>query len=214
MSRLSGLFEPRAGARGVGARRSGGAASKGKRTGFAVLAGLVVLLGLSACQGDPTPPDPVTGLQATAVGTTVTLTWTNPTTYFARVVVRRALGATPPADATSGDDLGDVGDGQSFVDAGLTAGATYSYSVFTDSGTNYNNYSSAATASITLGTVPDAPTIGTAVAGNAQVILSWTAPGFDGGDAITGYTVTPYISAVAQTPVPFNSTLTTQTITG
>src|SRR5262249_41040713 len=44
--------------------------------------------------------------------------------------------------------------------------------------------------------------------------LSWTAPGFDGGDPITGYTVTPYIGAVAQTPQPFNSTLTTQPITG
>jgi len=38
--------------------------------------------------------------------------------------------------------------------------------------------------------VPDAPTIGTATAGNAQATVSFTAPGSDGGSAITGYTAT------------------------
>ena len=37
---------------------------------------------------------------------------------------------------------------------------------------------------------------------------------FNGNSAITGYVVTPYIASVAQTPVPFNSTATTQTVTG
>jgi hypothetical protein len=37
---------------------------------------------------------------------------------------------------------------------------------------------------------PDAPTIGTAVAGNAQATVSFTAPSSDGGSAITSYTAT------------------------
>ena len=39
-------------------------------------------------------------------------------------------------------------------------------------------------------TRPDAPTIGTAVAGNAQATVSFTAPSSDGGSAITSYTAT------------------------
>jgi uncharacterized protein (TIGR02145 family) len=38
--------------------------------------------------------------------------------------------------------------------------------------------------------VPGAPTIGSAVAGNAQASVSFTAPSITGGSAITGYTVT------------------------
>ena len=37
---------------------------------------------------------------------------------------------------------------------------------------------------------PDAPTIGTAVAGDAQATVSFTAPSSDGGSAITSYTAT------------------------
>ncbi|MGP9799654.1 Ig-like domain-containing protein [Rheinheimera sp. NSM] len=39
-------------------------------------------------------------------------------------------------------------------------------------------------------TVPDAPTIGTATAGNAQASVTFTAPGNNGGSAITTYTAT------------------------
>ena len=39
-------------------------------------------------------------------------------------------------------------------------------------------------------TIPDAPTIGTAVAGNAQATVSFTAPSSDGGSVITSYTAT------------------------
>jgi prepilin-type N-terminal cleavage/methylation domain-containing protein len=39
-------------------------------------------------------------------------------------------------------------------------------------------------------TVPDAPTISTATAGNTTATVTFTAPAFSGGTAITGYTVT------------------------
>jgi hypothetical protein len=49
---------------------------------------------------------------------------------------------------------------------------------------------------LTAPAVPDAPT---AVAGDGQADVSWSAPD-DGGSPITGYKVTPYLGSTAQTP--------------
>ena len=73
---------------------------------------------------------------------------------------------------------------------------------------------SAQSNSVTTPTTPGAPTIGDRHIGNASVSLSWTAPANNGGNAITGYVVTPYIAGVAQATQTFNSTATTETVTG
>ena len=52
------------------------------------------------------------------------------------------------------------------------------------------------------------------MAGDGQVVLSWTPPAQDGGDPITAYSVTPYIGFIAQAVTTFTSALTTETITG
>jgi hypothetical protein len=45
-------------------------------------------------------------------------------------------------------------------------------------------------------TVPGAPTIGTATAGNARATVTFTAPASDGGSPITGFSVQPFIAGV------------------
>jgi hypothetical protein len=94
----------------------------------------------------------------------------------------------------------------------LTNGTTYTFKVaaINSAGTGAQ---SAASNSVTPATVPNAPTIGTATAGIASATVTWTTPG-NGGNAITGYVVTPYIAGVAQATQTFNSTAITETVTG
>ena len=63
-------------------------------------------------------------------------------------------------------------------------------------------------------TVPGVPTGVTAVPGEGTVSLTWTAPNSNGGQAVTGYVVTPYVGTTAQPPQTFASPATTQTVTG
>ena len=62
--------------------------------------------------------------------------------------------------------------------------------------------------------LPGAPTIGSVSAGDSAATVNWTAPASNGGSAITGYVVTPYIAGVAQAAQTFTSAATTETVTG
>ncbi|WP_307861586.1 fibronectin type III domain-containing protein [Nocardioides xinjiangensis] len=80
-----------------------------------------------------TMPAPVTQAVATVDGpTSVTLTWTNPVNdQLKTIIVRRAVGATPPATHTSGTTVRlPAALAQGVTDSGLTANTTYSYSIF------------------------------------------------------------------------------------
>jgi hypothetical protein len=98
-----------------------------------------------------------------------------------------------------------------------TATGTSSFTVtVTDSSSPPKTVS--ANLSITVSaTVPGAPTALGAVAGNTQVVLSWTAPASNGGSAITGYNVFEGTSSGGEAGTPVNSSLisgTTYTATG
>jgi len=62
-------------------------------------------------------------------------------------------------------------------------------------------------------TAPAAPTIAAAAASDRSATMSWVAP-FDGGSPIVGYVVTAYVGYYPAKYRIFNSTSTTQTVTG
>jgi hypothetical protein len=61
--------------------------------------------------------------------------------------------------------------------------------------------------------VPDSPKLPKATAGNAQATVSWNPPS-NGCSPLTGYVITPYFGYWALPSTTFNSTETTQTVTG
>ncbi|CAO5254753.1 DUF7927 domain-containing protein [Frankia sp. AgKG'84/4] len=60
---------------------------------------------------------------------------------------------------------------------------------------------------------PATPAAPTATAGITSATVTWVAPASN-GSAITGYVVTPYRAGVAQTPVSYDASTTTRTLTG
>lgn len=75
------------------------------------------------------------------------------------------------------------------VVTGLTNGTAYTFTVTATNAVG-TGAASAASASATPFTVPNAPTIGTATGGDTTASVAFTAPAFNGGSAITGYTAT------------------------
>jgi titin len=98
----------------------------------------------------------------------------------------------------------------SYTVTGLTNGTTYTFRVAAINGVG-TGPDSTASAGITpaAATVPGAPTAVTAVPGDHMATVGWTPPTNDGGAPLTGYRITPYIGANAQTPVAVSGGLTT-----
>lgn len=96
---------------------------------------------------------------------------------------------------------------------GLAALSSYTFKVAAIN-TYGTGTASAASNAVTVYTVPGTPTVGAAKGRNSSASLSWTAPSSNGGSAITGYVVTPYVGTTAQPAQTFTGTATTQIVTG
>jgi len=139
---------------------------------------------------------------ATAGNASATVNWTAPsgggaTSYIVTPYIGSTaqtpttVTGTPPATSTT--------------ITGLTSGTAYTFTVQA-ANANGNGPVSAHSNSVTpTGAVaPSAPTNVSAVPAGSQAQVSWTTPA-NGGSAISGYTVTPFIGVAAQTPVQVSS---------
>jgi titin len=149
-----------------------------------------------------TPSQPViTG--ASAGPGRATLTWSAPASNGGSAISGYTI--TPYIGAVAQSPL-NVGNVLAYTVGSLVNGTTYSFTV------TANNAVGAGAASVRSGlvtpvTTPGQPAIVSLIAGNAQATLTWSAPVSNGGSAISGYTITPYIGAVAQSPLNVGNVL-------
>ncbi len=131
-------------------------------------------------------PGQPTGLAATPGNSQVSLSWTAPTDTGGSAITDYTIQYSVDAgtnwiavnDGTNTDTTTTV--------TGLTNGVTYQFQVFATNtaGTGIASDS----VGVTPRTIPAAPTGLIATPGDAQIVLSWTAPN-NGGSAITGYVI-------------------------
>src|SRR3989440_149570 len=139
----------------------------------------------------PTPPSAPQNLAATGGNAQVTLTWKAPASDGGSPVTNYKIyrGVAPGSETL----LTTVGNVLTYTDSAATNGVTYYYQVSAvnspGEGAKSNEASAAPSAPPPPPSPPSAPTNLVATAGNAQVGLTWQAPGSNGGSAITNYKI-------------------------
>jgi titin len=131
-------------------------------------------------------PDPPELLIAESGVLQVALTWNAPRhTGFNDIIGYKVFFGTSSPDEQFGEELSLLAHGVNVT--GLLAGTSYRFGVKAVNEAGDSNLSNILEA--TAFNVPDAPTGLTAVSNNAQVVLNWTAPSFNGGSVIDHYLV-------------------------
>jgi hypothetical protein len=140
-------------------------------------------------------PGPPTGLVAAAGSNAATISFAIP--------INVGGGVTNYTLTSSPGGVTATGTASPITVSGLTNGTAYT---FTGKANNPAGSSVASTASNSVtpslsAAVPNAPGRSVAVEGNTNAYITWPTPTSNGGSAITGYVVTPYIGASPGTPL-------------
>lgn len=138
----------------------------------------------SAAITTPDLPGAPTGLTASAGYKAANLSWTTPSSTGGRPLTGFTILASPAAPSAIFNVTGTTA-----TVSNLTPGTAYTFQVYATTAVG-DGSASTPSSPVTPFDKATAPGRPTAVAGNAQVSLTWTAPASDGGSAITSYTVT------------------------
>ena len=165
--------------------------------------------GTSAAVTPATVPGAPTTVAGTAGNAQSVVSWHAPSSTGGSAITGYTV--TPYVGSTAKTPTTVSGSTTSTTITGLTNGTTYTFAVVA---TNVMGSGAAGTsAAVTPVGPPAAPGGVTATAGNTQATVTWTAPS-NGGSAITGYTLTPYVGTTKGTAVAVAATATSATVTG
>jgi hypothetical protein len=160
---------------------------------FTVTATNAVGTGPASTPSNPVTPATVPGTMAAPTmvpgNASATATFVAPTNGGKPITSYRVTASPGGAFAT--------GAGSPLTVSGLTNGTAYTFSVFATNAVG-NGAASPSSAPVTPAGVPATMTAPTAVGGNAQATVSFTAPA-NGGSPITGYTITASPGGLTQT---------------
>jgi fibronectin type 3 domain-containing protein len=160
-----------------------------------------------------TVPGTPTLNSATPGNASVVLGWSAPASNGGSAVTGyKVYRGTSSGNETFLTTLGNV---TSYTDSGVTNGSTYYYKVsaLNSVGEGSKSNEMSATPSVPA-TVPGAPTMNTATAGNGTVTLAWSAPSINGGASVTGYKLYRGTSSGSETLLTTLGTVTSYTDTG
>jgi hypothetical protein len=135
-----------------------------------------------------TPPGSPTNINVTRGNGQVTVSFTPPVNTGGAAITSYTATASP-GGATA------IGGASPLTVTGLTNGTSYTFTV-TATNSVGTGPASAVSAPVIPATVPGPPTAVSAVAGNAQALVSFAAPASNGGAAITSFTVTARSSGI------------------
>ncbi len=148
-------------------------------------------------------PGAPTGVTAKAqVGQTL-VTFNPATLDGGAAITSYQVTATDSTKATNGGQTA-TGSTSPIGVTGLTAGDSYT---FTITATNIFGTGSTSSASnpVTAESLPGVPTLDSAVAGNGEVLLTWSAPKSNGGSPITGYDIFVGTSTNGESSTPIQA---------
>jgi Domain of unknown function (DUF4082)/Fibronectin type III domain/Bacterial Ig domain len=161
----------------------------------------------------PVLPGAPTAVTATAGFGQATVTWIAPASNGGGALISYTV--TPYIGATAQTPKTITGNppATGTTVSGLTAGTAYTFKVKATNAAGDSPESAASNAITPEGaTVPEAPTAVTASPRDSGAVVTWSEPGDDGGTAITGYKVTPYIGSEALSATNVAGNTTTATI--
>ncbi len=140
-----------------------------------------------------TRPGPPGNLSATANGrTAITLSWDAPTnTGGADITGYRVQWSADQGSSWSDVDPAHTGTTRTYSHTGRSPNTRYDYQVYASNSQGESATASSSTSATTEATMaPDAPTaVSVTPSGRTILIVSWTAPADNGGEAITGYKI-------------------------